>query len=149
MKLGAALKINDTLRVKKFALNGHVFKVKVPLGGELDFINKKMYEISDEEIKPRLEKMKKALEDVKADNIVVSEDDIVVDGKSIKETVTSVLYMEKKIVEYFRFLVPVEGNFNDLTYADIEAEFPLQIQLEMLEGISEAIQPGYKEAKKN
>ena len=149
MKLGAALKINDTLRVKKFALNGHVFKVKVPLGGELDFINKKMYEISDEEIKPRLEKMKKALEDVKADNIVVSEDDIVVDGKSIKETVTSVLYMEKMIVEYFRFLVPVEGNFNDLTYADIEAEFPLQIQLEMLEGISEAIQPGYKEAKKN
>jgi hypothetical protein len=149
MKLGAALKINDTLRVKKFALNGHVFKVKVPLGGELDFINKKMYEISDEEIKPRLEKMKKALEDVKADNIVVSDDDIVVDGKSIKETVTSVLYMEKKIVEYFRFLVPVEGNFNDLTYADIEAEFPLQIQLEMLEGISEAIQPGYKEAKKN
>ena len=149
MKLGAALKINDTLRVKKFALNGHVFKVKVPLGGELDFINKKMYEISDEEIKPRLEKMKKALEDVKADNIVVSDDDIVVDGKSIKETVTSVLYIEKKIVEYFRFLVPVEGNFNDLTYADIEAEFPLQIQLEMLEGISEAIQPGYKEAKKN
>ena len=82
-------------------------------------------------------------------NVVITENDIVVDGKSIKETVTSVIYMERKITEYFKFLIPGEGNFNDITYEDIDAEFPLQIQFEMLEAISSVIQPGYKEAKKN
>jgi hypothetical protein len=57
--------------------------------------------------------------------------------------------MERKIVEYFKLLVPVEGTLEDLTYEEIEAEFPVQVQFEFLEKITEAIQPGYKEARKN
>jgi len=57
--------------------------------------------------------------------------------------------MEKKITEYVRLLVPENGEINDLTYQEIEEEFPLQIQLELIEKITESIQPGYKDARKN
>ena len=149
MKMLAALKIDSSLRIKAFTLNKNKFEVKVPLNGELEIINKRIYEVSEEEIKPRLEKMSEVFKNSNESNVVITENDIVVDGKSIKETVTSVIYMERKITEYFKFLIPGEGNFNDITYEDIDAEFPLQIQFEMLEAISSVIQPGYKEAKKN
>lgn len=148
-KLSAALKIDSSIRIKTFLLNKNKFQVKVPLNGEIDEINKKIYTVTDEEVKPRLDKMSEAFKDSKADNVVINGDDIVVDGKSIKETVTSVIYMERKITEYFRLLVPTTGDFSNITYEDIEAEFPLQIQFELLEAIIGAIQPGYKEAKKN
>lgn len=149
MKMSEALKIDSSLRTKAFTLNKNKFEVKVPLNVELEVINKRIYEVSETEIKPRLEKMSEAFKTSTADNVVISENDIVVDGKSIKETVTSVIYMERKITEYFKFLIPTEGNFDNITYEDIEAEFPLQIQFEMLEAIIAVIQPGYKEAKKN
>ena len=149
MKMSEALKIDSSLRTKAFTLNKNKFEVKVPLNVELEVINKRIYEVSETEIKPRLEKMSEAFKTSTADNVVISENDIVVDGKSIKETVTSVIYMERKITEYFKFLIPTEGNFDNITYEDIEAEFQLQIQFEMLEAIIAVIQPGYKEAKKN
>ena len=68
---------------------------------------------------------------------------------SSKETVSSILRMEKKILRYFQFLVPEEGTSEDFTYADIEEELPLQLQLEILEKINEAIEPNYREARKN
>ena len=57
--------------------------------------------------------------------------------------------MEQRITEYVKLLVPANGEINDLTYAEIEEVFPLQIQLELLENIIDAIQPGYKDAQKN
>ena len=57
--------------------------------------------------------------------------------------------MERKITEYIKLLVPENGDLAELTYDDIEQEFPLQIQLELIEKITEAIQPGYKDARKN
>lgn len=149
MKIAAALKIDSSLRTKSFTLNKNKFQVKVPLNSELEIINKRIYEVSEDDIKPRLDKMSEAFKESTADNVVISDNDIVVDGKSIKETVTSVIYMERKITEYFRFLIPEQGNFDDITYEDIDAEFPLQIQFELLEAIISVIQPGYKEAKKN
>ena len=54
-----------------------------------------------------------------------------------------------EITEYVKLLVPESGDFENLTYEDIEAEFPLQLQFELIEGIVNAIQPGYKDARKN
>ena len=66
-----------------------------------------------------------------------------------KDNVISVLRMEQKITEYVRLLVPEEGTIADITYEEISEEFPLQVQLELLTKITEAIQPGYKDARKN
>jgi hypothetical protein len=37
----------------------------------------------------------------------------------------------------------------DLTYEEIEAEFPMAVQITLLEKISEVISPSYKESRGN
>jgi hypothetical protein len=46
-------------------------------------------------------------------------------------------------------LVPKEGSLENLTYQEVDEEFTLQTQLEIVEKITEVIQPGYKETRKN
>ncbi len=148
-KLGKTLKISDDIRVKTFEYRNHTFKVRVPLSKEMDDLYKRVAILDEEKVKHRLEKMTSALRDTNIEGIEVIDDDVVVDGRSTKETVSSVIQMEQRIVEYMKLLVPDNGSLDDLSYEDIEEEFPLQIQFEMLEKIMEVIQPGYKDAKKN
>ena len=148
-RLSKALKLNDSIRIKTFELGGNTLKVRVPLTKELDEVNKSIIEISQDEIKARLDKMTSALLSEKVEGVEVKDDDVIVNGISTKETVSSILMMEKKITEYFKFLVPEQGNFNDISYEEIDSEFPLQVQFELLEKINQVIQPGYKDARKN
>lgn len=148
-KLKSLLKTNDNLRIKSFELAGHTFKVKVPLNKELEEITTRIIEVPEEIINARLQKMTEALTKEPVEGVEVKEGEVFVDGRSTKETITSVIQMERKIVEYIKLLVPEEGNLADLTYEEVEQEFPLQVQFELLEKISQAIQPGYKDARKN
>jgi len=148
-RLSSALKLNDSIRIKTFELGGNTLKVRVPLTKELDEVNKSIIELSQDEIKARLEKMTSALLSEKVEGVEVKDDDVIVNGISTKETVSSILMMEKKITEYFKFLVPEQGNFDDISYEEIDSEFPLQVQFELLEKINQVIQPGYKDARKN
>ena len=148
-RLSDSLKTSSALRVKTFELAGHTFKVNVPLTAELEEINKRYTDISEEDKQVRLKRMTETLTSTEVEGVEVKDDDVFVEGRSVKETVTSILIMERKVVEYFKLLVPVEGTLENLTYEEIEAEFPVQIQFELLEKITEAIQPGYKEARKN
>lgn len=148
-RLSNALKLNDSIRIKTFQLGNNILKVRVPLTKELEDINKSIIEISQDDIKARLSKMTDTLLSEKVEGVEVKDDDVIVNGISTKETITSVLMMEKKITQYFKFLVPEEGNFDDISYEEIDSEFPLQVQFEILEKISEVIQPGYKDARKN
>ena len=107
------------------------------------------FTIDKKEVEDRLKKSTELLTKEPIDGVEVTKDDVIVNGNSTKNTITAVLQMERKITEYIRLLVPEEGEINDLTYEEIESEFPLQIQLELLEKITEVIQPGYKDARKN
>ena len=74
------------------------------------------------------------------------ENDIVVNGRSIRESATNTHLTQYQILEYFKFLVPAKGqDVNNLTYEDINAELPLQIQIEFMEKINEVLSPDYKE----
>lgn len=148
-KLSSAFKFKDSIRVKSFELGGHVFKVRIPLNKELEDMTKRIIDISQSEVDQRLEKMTNALKDENIDGVEIKDGDVIVDGKSTKETVISVLQMERRITEYIKLLVPETGDLKDLTYAEIEEEFPLAVQFELIEKINEAIQPGYKDARKN
>jgi len=57
--------------------------------------------------------------------------------------------MEQRIVYFIRLLVPEVGTLDNLTYEEIDAEWPMAVQLEMIAKIAEAIQPGYKDSRKN
>lgn len=148
-KLFESLNITPAIKTKSFELNGHTFKVNIPLSSELDAIVERIAKVDQEIVKARLEKMTSALTETEVAGVEVKDGDVVVDGKSTKEIVVSVLQMENRITEYFKLLVPQTGSLADLTYEEINSEFPLQVQLELVEKINEAIQPGYKDARKN
>lgn len=148
-RLSSALKTTQQIRTKSFELAGNTFKVVVPLSKQLDEIMQRIIDVPEEDIQARLKKMTDALTSTELEGVEVKDDDVVVNGISTKETVMSILQMERKIVEYFKLLVPVEGNLEGLTYEEIDSEFPLQVQFEILEKITEVIQPGYKDARKN
>jgi len=145
-KLSSAFKFNDSIRVKTFELNNHTFKVKVPLSKELEDIASRISNVTEEEINTRLKKMTSALVKEKVEGVEITDNDVIIDGKSTKETIVAVAQMERRVVEYIKLLVPESGTLDDLTYQDIEEEFPFSVQIELVKKISESIQPGYKDA---
>jgi len=148
MKLAGAFGNLESLRIKSFELGGHTFKVHVPLSKDLDAMQERMTKVDEIKSQERYAKLTAKFVDG-VDGAVFSENDIVVDGRSMRDLVKTITIVENRIVEYVKLLVPVEGTLEDLTYEDIEAEFPMQVQLELVDKISESIQPGYKEARKN
>lgn len=140
---------SQALRTKSFVLGGHTFKVRVPLSKEMEELQERINKVDEAEAKLRFDKMTASFRGELIEGVVISEDDVIVDGRSTKELVNTVLTVEARIVEYIKLLVPEVGDFNDLTYEEVEAEWPMSVQLELLSCISEAIQPGYKDARKN
>jgi hypothetical protein len=85
----------------------------------------------------------------KIEGVEFTDNDIVVNGRSTREVAKQAIQVEKRVEEYFRLLIPADGQVNDLTYQDIDEVFPFSVQLELISAISDAIQPGYKEQRKN
>jgi hypothetical protein len=141
---------------RKFELGGHTFKVRVPYVHEADAIYKKIQEPDQELIEKTYREITDPLMLFKdnPDNdsaFVFTENDVLVSGKSLRETAKTKVQTETKITEFFKLLIPeLEGHsFDDLTYAEIEAEFPMSVQAQIIEKISEAISPTYKETRGN
>lgn len=148
MKLGNAFGNTDNLRIKTFQLGGQEFRVRVPLTKEMEEIGKRCDAIDQEKFDARFQQTVKGLKP--DEHVVVEGDDYIVDGRSTKELVTTAMRLENRVVEYVKLLVPVDGTtLGELTYEEVDAEWPLSVQLEILTKISEAIQPGYKDARKN
>ena len=148
-KLKSAFGEISNLRTKSFELAGYDFKVRVPLTKELDAMQDRIEKIDQAEFQKRFDKMTASFRTGTIGGVVVTDDDVIVEGRSTKELVQTILQMENRMVEYIRLLVPVNGTLDEITYEDIEAEWPTAVQLEILAKISEAIQPGYKDSRKN
>ena len=67
----------------------------------------------------------------------------------MRETAINKVITEKRITEMFKLIVPEQADFdmNTITYSMIEELFPFSIQLEIIEGITNTISPGYKATK--
>ena len=138
------------LRTKTFELGGHTFKVRIPLTKEMEQIEEAITTIDDAVLQQRYEKMSSSFRSgTLIDGVEITEDDVIVEGRSTKDLVRQVIMMEQRIVQYIKLLVPVEGTFDDLTYQDVDDEWPMAVQLEMIAKITESIQPGYKDSRKN
>ena len=145
-KLSAALGNVDQLRVKTFELGGHKFKVRIPLSKQMDEINERTNNVDPVKFQERFDRTVKGLE---GDHVQRADDDVIVDGRSTKDLVQSAMRFENRMVEFVRLLVPEQGTLDDITYEDIEAEWPLTVQLELISAISDAIQPSFGEGRKN
>ena len=141
---------------RSFVLGEHTFKVRIPFVAEADEIYKKINSPDDEHV----EKIYKALtepllklQDKEESNsdIVYTENDILVQGRSMREAANNKASIENRVTEYIKLLVPenAEMTLADLTYEEVSAEFPWTVQLALVEKIAEAISPSYKEARGN
>jgi Mg2+ and Co2+ transporter CorA len=143
-------KASAHLRTKTFELGGHVFKVRIPLTKEMEQIEAAITTIDDQVLQQRYEKMSSSFRDgTLIDGVEITEDDVIVEGRSTKDLVRQVIMMEQRIVQFIRLLVPEVGTLDNLTYEEVDAEWPMAVQLEMIAKITEAIQPGYKDSRKN
>jgi hypothetical protein len=143
-------KASAHLRTKSFELGGHIFKVRIPLTKEMEQLEEAIETINPEELQARYEKMSTSFRDgTVIDGIEVLEDDVIIEGRSTKDLVKKIIMMEQRMVQYVKLLVPENGTWEGLTYEEIDAEWPMPIQLEMIAKITESIQPGYKDARKN
>jgi hypothetical protein len=128
-------------------MGGHTFKVKVPLTKEFEEMQVRMEMIDDEIIDIYYQDLIKDLEE--SENCHITEDDVLVDGNSMKAAATNKRILEQRITELFRLLVPEEADFDmaNITYPMIDELFPLPIQLQVIKNISETVSPGYEEVK--
>ena len=141
---------------RQFELGGHTFKVRVPLIADSDQIYKRVMEPDAQTIDRLYAEMTDPLQKFKEEateesGFVFTDNDVIVSGRSMREAAKNKAMTEARIVEYIKLLVPEnsENSLADLTYADIELEFPMSVQLMLCEKIGEAISPTYKEARGN
>ena len=142
------------LLIRSFELGGHTFKVRIPLVAESDAIYKKVSEPDEETVEKIYAEITEPLrqfENNQSEEFKFTDNDILVDGRSMREAAKNKAITEARITEFFKLLVPeLEGaSLEDLTYADIEEEFPLSIQMQIVEKIGEVISPTYREARGN
>ncbi len=147
---------SNEIFIRNFELGGHLFKVRIPKVAESDAIYERVMnpseEIIDEIYKKITEPLIKFKNDAKEeDDVKYLEKDVIVQGRSMRDAAKTKAMTEAKITEYIKLLVPENNEYsmNDITYADIEEEFPLAIQLTLVEKIGEVISPSYKENRGN
>ena len=153
-RLSSALGTGAEFRIKKFELGGHAFRVRVPLVSESDAMHSRIIKPDSAAIDKIYADLTKSLDEFKTlknEDLVFTENDVVVSGRSMREAATNKAMMEARIVEMIRLLQPENpaNTLDDITYAEIELEWPLSVQLALVEKINEVISPGYKENRGN
>jgi ribosomal protein S17E len=148
------VKNKDKVRTRTFDLGGHTFKVKVPLTSEFEIMQERMKVVDDEKVEKYYKEITKDLEkyrekpdaDLKCEFL---ENDIVIDGRSMREAAKNKIIAENRITEMFKLLVPEEKDFDmeTITYAMVEELFPFAIQMQVVEMIGKVVSPNYETQK--
>ena len=140
-----------SVMTRSFTLGDHLFKVRVPSVGEIETIYNYFKTPDEDLVKKTFKELTYELVKIKEDkpeNVIYGENDIIVEGRSMMEAANNKVVLQHRIVEYFKFLIPEDGQtLADLEYSDIEEEFPLSIQIQLIDKISEVIAPDYKAIK--
>lgn len=81
--------------------------------------------------------------------ITITDNDVIVQGSSVRQVATFTAMWETKVEKYFHLLQSETGEPIDETYEQIAEEFPEPVIKQIVEDIEAAIKPDYKTAKKN
>jgi hypothetical protein len=142
------------LFIRQFELGGYNFKVKVPTVAESDAMYERIQNPKEEDISAVYDQISKPLEQFKGqetEEFQFLDNDILINGRSLRETAKLKIVTQTRITEFIKLLIPENENdsLSDLTYAEVEAEFPMAVQMALMEKIAEAISPSYKESRGN
>lgn len=167
-KLGASYsQVRDQVKIKKIEIivGSVIFnlRVRVPLKREMEQMLERISNPSPELIEQIYERMSKPLRESIAEGgddflevlnkekqvITVLDDDIVLDGNSVKQVATFTAMWETKVQEFFHLLQSESGEPINETYEQIAEEFPEAVIRQIVEDIEASVKPDYKTAKKN
>jgi hypothetical protein len=81
--------------------------------------------------------------------IVVTSNDIVLDGNSMRQMAVLTAMWETKVEEYFHLLQSETGEPINETFAEIMEQFPESVVRHIVERIEQTVKPDYSTAKKN
>ena len=144
----------DVLRVRTFEMGGHTFKVKIPLTAEYESILESIKIIDDNKANQYYDELSKEfinnkLEFEKQEDVLFTDNDVILKGTSLRETAKNKVLMENKILALIKLIVPEEEGFNmsTITYEMVEELFPLSIQIQLIDEIGNVISPSYKSIK--
>lgn len=138
-------------------------KVRVPLKKEIEEITQRIVTPPKEKVDaiyndlaaPILKTLDEGGEDFQkalnqdASMIVKTEDDLIVQGNSVRNVAQFSAIERQRIEEYFALLVSETGEPVNENYDQIVAEFPEFVVKEIVQAIDYAIKPDYKTVKKN
>lgn len=144
----------DRIRTRTFELGGHTFKVKVPLTAEFEAMTERM-KLSDSTLVDKYyteltSEFIKNKDGMSPDlGVEFTDNDVVIQGRSMREAAENKAITEMRIVEMFKLLVPEEQGFdmNTITYEMIEEMFPFSIQMDIIEAITDTVSPTYKASR--
>lgn len=141
----------QSILTRSFMLGEHTFKVRIPTVGETEAMYDRLKTIDDDKVAEVYQELTQDLikfKDSGDDTMVFTDDDVVVEGRSMKDAAKTTVTARARILEYFKMLVPEEGqSWEGVEYKDIEAGMPWAVQIEMVEKIIECISPNYKDIK--
>lgn len=133
---------------RTFEIGGYTFRVRIPNTSEIEKIFNLSSSLDESLLESTYQTLIKGLDGIENASIVRTDDDIVIDGRSMREAAKNKLLIQARITEYFKLLIPEDGQtLDDLTYQDIEDTFPIAIQMTFLDRINEVISPDYKETR--
>lgn len=155
--LAQAFSINaDKIRIRDFEYNGQKFQVRIPLAEEAEAMFNRVDNPPEEMVKEKFDELTKELYSKKQEiidseaDIKFLDNDIVVGDQSLLALAKTQASGEVRILESIKLLVPTDGtNLGNITYADIQAEFPLPVQLSIVKKIAEVVSPSYEDVRKN
>ena len=167
-KLGASYsQVRDQVKIKKISVTvgsvAFVLNVRVPLKREMEQMLERISNPSTETIEQVYQRMSKPLRESIAEGgddflevlnkdkqvMTILDDDIILDGNSVKQVATFTAMWETKVQEFFQLLQSESGEPINETYEQIAEEFPESVIRQIVEDIESAVKPDYKTAKKN
>jgi hypothetical protein len=160
-----AIRAAARFKTIKVTLNDLDFelKVRVPVKREMEEIMAAIANPNKDEIERIYQQLSspllKSIEDAGegfvdalnegGEKVKVLEDDIVVDGNSIRKIAQLSAIWQTQVERYFALLQSATGEPINESFEEISEEFPDAIVKEIIDKIDAAIRPNYGEAKKN
>lgn len=143
----------EKIFTRKFDFGGHTFKVRVPYVHETDEIYKRINNPDENEVETAYLELRASINELEStsEDFVFTDEDVIVAGRSLRESAKLKIQTEIRITEFVKLLIPeIPGeSLADLTYKEISEEFPASVQMQLVEKIAEAISPTYKETRGN
>lgn len=138
-------------------------KVRIPVKRELEEMTAEISTPAQEVVDAIYEELsaplKKTLADAdegfmaalnsESEKIRVTDNDVIVEGNSIRQVAHLTAIWHTQVQRYFGLLQSATGEPINESYDEIADEFPEAVIKEIIEKIDSAIRPNYKDAKKN